>query len=279
MSEYEPDEEAKKKWEELVAQVNADQPANILDEMENESQIDILPSNARVANTEYSIHVKHRGSGLVVVDKNRETAIEKALISGDSGERDDRTTMDKVIQMNLGIKPRTLVLPTGMTEDGIKKWTADYIEASKPGWMFERLDDRQNKIFAKPIDFAVLGGNQLILTGGDAAYSRNFDIGLAIYNEIENHGRTTPDELKKHIEGVNPALLFIVVNMMLLKDYLCLYTEKDGTQTLELVDEKVRDRRIAIQHNLALDSLVDIDEESRYLLSVLPRYTAYDDLS
>lgn len=250
------EEEAKKRWEAIIADANANSVG--MNPTESGSIV-FMPVEDKMSSSIFAA---------------REHAIEHTLTIGEGTERDDRSTMDKVIAINVGTRPRTLVLPTGMTEQNIKTFTENYIESSKPGWMFERIDDRDGKLFAKPIDFAVLGGNQLIMTGGDTAYSRNFDIGLAIYNEIENHGRTTADELKKHIEGVSPELLFIVVNMMLVKDYLCIYREADGTQTLELVDEKVRDARMAIANNMMLESLVDFDEDSRYFLSVLPPYTA-----
>ena len=260
------EEAIRKRWEQIVADANQ----QIVTE---DAIVDIpreaLPDYELADNIEKASH-EFRKNFII----SREQAIEKALDTGESAERDDRTTMDKVIQMNVGIKPSQLILPTGLTEDKIKTWTANYLESSKPGWMFERIDDREGKIFAKPVDFAVLGGNQLIMTGGDTAYSRNFDVGLAIYNEIENHGRTTPDELANHIQGVNVELLFIVVNMMLVKDYITWYTEADGTRTLELVDNKVRDARIAIRNSMNVESLVYMDEESRYFLTVLPPYTA-----
>lgn len=140
-----------------------------------------------------------------------------------------------------------LQLPSDMTIEDMKKWIPKAIKSLYKGNPNERFEGRSGlEQWAIPVHFATLeanmgsGGGPESLGDSRSAVS----VGDMIYREILIHGRRTKDELKVDIGGVEPELLFFVFNAMLMEKYLQEYTEKDGTQTFELVEAVKRDRML-----------------------------------
>jgi hypothetical protein len=140
-----------------------------------------------------------------------------------------------------------LELPSDMTLDDLKRWIPKAIKSLYKGNPNERFEGRTGlEEWAVPVNFATLeanmgsGGGPESLGDSRSAVS----VGDMIYKEILIHGRRTKDELKADIGGVEPELLFFVFNAMLMEKYLQKYTEKDGTETFELVEAVKRDRML-----------------------------------
>ena len=140
-----------------------------------------------------------------------------------------------------------LELPSDMTLDDLKRWIPKAVKSLYKGNPNERFEGRTGlEEWAVPVNFATLeanmgsGGGPESLGDSRSAVS----VGDMIYKEILIHGRRTKDELKADIGGVEPELLFFVFNAMLMEKYLQKYTEKDGTETFELVEAVKRDRML-----------------------------------
>ncbi|MGB6530094.1 MAG: hypothetical protein WBF33_18475 [Candidatus Nitrosopolaris sp.] len=61
-----------------------------------------------------------------------------------------------------------------------------------------------------------------------------------VYDEISIHGRTTTEEICRNIGAIDPQMLTMVVNAMLVDKFLKTYVEIDGTKTLELAEAYTR---------------------------------------
>ena len=120
-------------------------------------------------------------------------------------------------------------LPSTVDTEGIKAWIPRAIESLRKDNPDERVSGREGKIFRAPVNYAMLDSNM---------QDRKLDLGLIIHAEIEKHGRQTPDELLKHIDGFDKYLVTMAYMSMLQDNYLRWFIEDDDskTRTLELVE-------------------------------------------
>jgi len=160
-------------------------------------------------------------------------------------------------------KQKKLVLPEGVNKNTIKLFLEELRPKDDPEE--KRKIDRDNKRFEYEGTYFNMGDNSLQINTQtmQVDWRAEQDLGLLIWMEILNHGRKTIDELAKTIDSVNINLIAIVANTMIKDDLLMNYKEKDGTETLELVDinekNKRRNERIALEDkrykNIEIDDI------------------------
>lgn len=162
------------------------------------------------------------------------------------------TKTTKKGNINMKIKKRgkeKFVLPAGMTVEDIQKYLPKFIKSMQKENTDERKDNREDKAFALPINYAVIPSSTFSTSSlMDSEY--NADIGMSIVQEIINYGRQTIEELigtpgdeekgipaiQGHLTGWEKPLLVTIINSLIKDNYLEWYREKDGTVTLEGVD-------------------------------------------
>jgi hypothetical protein len=141
-----------------------------------------------------------------------------------------------------------ILLPTTLTMDDIKRWIPKVTKSMSKTNPTERHDGRSGlENWAFPSGYANLeasqgggGGKQSLMDLGE----RKINIAGLIHNEIRVHGRETITEIVSNIGAIEEPLLVLVINAMLLDKFLKPFKEKDGTDTLELLEHHERNRSL-----------------------------------
>ena len=145
---------------------------------------------------------------------------------------------------------KKLVLKEGTTIKDLQQYIVR-LTTSLKGPQY-RVSGRAGKSFAPPTEYAQWATN----TPLDALRRKNrqekIDIAIDIYHELMNYGRQTIDEITKSLEGWDSNLLTIVVNALIMDDFIMIYREEDQTETLELVEGKVQTRILETRQKLLM---------------------------
>jgi len=167
-----------------------------------------------------------------------------------------------------------LELPAGITLDDIRRWIPKAVKSlSKVNPKdLERMEGRTGlEYWASPQGFATLeanmgggGGTESLstaVTGG-----RGISIGEMVFREILTHGRETTTELVDNLGAIQPEMLTLVINALIMDKFLKEWTEKDGTKTWELVEIKERNRMLGYtetEEDKEPKQLVDVELEKK----------------
>ena len=145
---------------------------------------------------------------------------------------------------------KKLVLKEGTTIKDLQQYVVR-LTTSLKGPQY-RVSGRAGKSFAPPTEYAQWATN----TPLDALRRKNrkekADIAIDIYHEIMNYGRQTIDEITKSLEGWDSNLLTIVINALIMDDFIMIYREQEGLETLELVEGKIRSRILETRQRLLM---------------------------
>ena len=141
-------------------------------------------------------------------------------------------------------KEKKLVMPESLTKESVKQWIENLNQQTEDPEE-KRKTNREGKKYEFYGSYFSMGDNSLQINPKtmQVDWRSGQDLGAMIFSEIYNHGRKTIDELAENISSANINLITIVANMMIKDDLLLNYVEEDGTETLELVDMKEKQRR------------------------------------
>lgn len=136
----------------------------------------------------------------------------------------------------------------------------------------DRKSNREHKTYECPINYAPLDSNMFIVEGGSGQIP-DTDVASILFSEIMTHGRQKIDELLKHIGGIDPNLLQIVINALVQDDWMYVYEidKQDNLPILEWTDINDRNKKLGIVPEKALEH---IDPENKWLLEQLPPISA-----
>lgn len=135
-------------------------------------------------------------------------------------------------------------LPKSVSITQLKKWIPRVVKSLSTVNLEEeaRKSGRENKEWRHPpVNYAPLASNM---------QDRNIDVGEVIYDEIYIHGRQTPDELLKHLGGIEPQMVVMIYLSMLADNYLMWHTEANRQKTLELVELSEEEKAARKRHVL-----------------------------
>jgi hypothetical protein len=141
-----------------------------------------------------------------------------------------------------------MLLPSTLTMDDIARWIPKVTKSMSKKNLAERHDGRSGlEVWAFPSAYANIeasqgggGGTESLMGLGE----RRINVAELIYNEIAIHGRQTITEIVGNIGAIEEPMLVLVINAMWIDKFLKPFKEKDGTETLELLEHAERNRSL-----------------------------------
>jgi hypothetical protein len=132
---------------------------------------------------------------------------------------------------------KEFVMPTGMTMESMQKWMTRILERfqSKHKKGVERFEGRTfREIWAIP--------DRVVPIPSNTANDHGFDPGVELCHRIADFGRITIDEIMREFGATDEHLMTLAINFLRDENYIKDYTESDGVETYELLDEEERNK-------------------------------------